>query len=244
MFYDKISDAYQKVYQRLGIGGITYKTFASGGSFCKYSHEFQTLSDVGEDTIYVHREKKIAINEEVLNDEVLTDIGVSREELVEEKAVEVGNIFTLGTRFSEPLKLEYVDESGKQKPVFMGSYGIGPSRLMGLLAEHFADEKGLVWPKNIAPAQVYLARLGEDQTVIDAADDLYHTLQEANIGVIYDDRDVRPGEKFGDADLLGIPYRVVVSQRMVEQSALELKERVQDDSRIVSGDELIEILKS
>jgi prolyl-tRNA synthetase len=241
-FYEKIAEAYHKVYSRLGIGDITYKTFASGGSFSKYSHEFQTLSDVGEDTIYVHEGKKIAINEEVYTDEVLSDLGVGRDELLEKKAVEVGNIFTLGTRFSEPLELQFTDEDGSVKPVVMGSYGIGPSRLMGLLAEHFADEKGLVWPEAIAPATIYLASLGVDNEVIKAADDLYHSLQESRISVIYDDRDVRPGEKFSDADLLGIPYRVVISKKTVEKSVFELKERINDNVREVSYEELLKII--
>ena len=139
-FYEKISGAYDRVFERLGLGDSTFKTFASGGSFAKFSHEFQTISEVGEDVIYLDRGKNIAINEEVLNDEVLAELGVNRDELEEAKAVEVGNIFTLGTRFSDPLDLNYTDENGESKPVIMGSYGIGPSRLMGLIAEHFADE--------------------------------------------------------------------------------------------------------
>lgn len=143
-FYELISGAYVKVYKRLGIGDITYKTFASGGPFSKFSHEFQTLSPVGEDIIYFHEGEGIAINKEVLTDEVLAELGVKKEGLVEKTAVEVGNIFTFGSRYSEPLGLFFTDEKGISQPVFMGSYGIGISRLMGLLAEHFADAKGLV----------------------------------------------------------------------------------------------------
>ncbi len=193
-FYEKISQAYFNVYARLGLGDITYKTFASGGSFSKYSHEYQTLSPVGEDTIYVHKEKAIAINQEVYTDEVLADLGVKKEELEELTAVEVGNIFTLGTRFSEPLELYFTDESGVQKPVIMGSYGIGPSRLMGLIAEHFADDKGLVWPENIAPFKVYLAQIGNDVEVAKAANDVYGALHQQGVTVLWDDRsDARPG---------------------------------------------------
>ncbi len=239
VFYEQISAAYDRVYQRLGIGEITYKTFASGGSFSKFSHEFQTLSEVGEDTIYVHESKRIAINQEVMNDEVLTELDVRRDDLVEKKAVEVGNIFTLGTRFSEPLGLTYNDQAGKQQPVFMGSYGIGPSRLVGLLAEHFADERGLIWPVAVAPAQVYLARLGNEAEVVTVADDLYETMQKSGIGVIYDDRDERPGTKFGDADLLGIPSRVVVSKKTTDKSLFELKDRVTGAIKELSKEELI-----
>lgn len=241
-FYEKISSAYHRVYERLGIGDVTYKTFASGGSFSKYSHEFQTISEVGEDTIYVHEAKKLAINQEVYNDEVLADLGITKEELIEKKAVEVGNIFTLATKFSEPLGLTYSDEDGKQQPVFMGSYGIGPSRLMGLLAEHFADEKGLVWPDNIAPALVYLARLGDSQPVVKAADQLYDVLTKAKVTVIYDDRDARPGEKFADADLMGIPYRVVVSDRTVEAGAHELKKRTSQEVKHLSQEDIVKSL--
>ncbi len=223
-FYEKISEAYARVYSRLGLGAITYKTFASGGSFAKYSHEFQTLSPVGEDKIYVHEGKKIAINEEVYNDEVLADLGVSRNELVERTAVEVGNIFTLGTKFSDALDLNYTDEAGKSKRVFMGSYGIGPSRVMGLIAEHFADDKGLVWPENVAPFTVYLVRIGGEAAVAHA-DELYDEMTSKGIEVLYDDRDERPGAKFADSELMGIPYRVTVSDRLLEAERYEYTPR-------------------
>lgn len=238
-FYDKISDAYHAIFTRLGLGDLTYKTFASGGSFAKFSHEFQTLSPVGEDTIYVHKEKQIAINQEVFTDEVLAELGVARDELIEEKAVEVGNIFTLGTRFSEPLELRFTDENGDAQPVIMGSYGIGPSRLMGLLAEHFADDKGLVWPEAIAPYRVYLVRIGDAEAVTERADALYEALTAQGIHVLYDDRDERPGAKFADAELLGIPHRVTVSERSIEQEGVEYTARSGGESSILTRDELL-----
>lgn len=238
-FYEKISEAYDRVYARLGIGEITYKTFASGGSFSKYSHEFQTLSDVGEDTIYVHEGKKLAINQEVYTDEVLADLGITKDELVEKTAVEVGNIFTLGTRFSDAFDLNYTDVDGTSKKVFMGSYGIGPSRIMGLLAEHFADEKGLVWPEAVAPYRVYLATIGD---VAQQADDLYSELTEMGVEVLYDDRDARPGDKFADADLLGIPHRIVLSNKLVEANSIEYKSRTASESQILTKQELVGIL--
>ena len=241
-YYDRAAEAYKKVFARLGIGDITYMTFASGGIFAQFSHEFQTLSPVGEDTIYVHEGKNIAINQEVYTDEVLAQIGVKKEELIEKTAVEVGNIFTLNTRFSEPLGLSYADEQGVQQPAFMGSYGIGPSRLVGLLAEHFADDKGLVWPENVAPFKVYLARLGTDEAVVSAADDVYKSLTSVGITVLYDDRDERPGAKFADADLIGLPYRVVVSAKTVEGGKHEFKKRTGTDTEMVSTDELIKQL--
>lgn len=239
-FYEKVTEAYHRVYERLGIGDITYKTFASGGSFAKYSHEFQTLSEVGEDIIYVHEGKKLAINEEVYTDEVLADLGVTRDELVERKAVEVGNIFTLGTKFSDALDLTYTDESGVKQKVFMGSYGIGPSRVMGLIAEHFADDKGLVWPVAVAPFTVYLASIGEKGAA--EADKLYVELAEKGIEVLYDDRNERPGAKFADSELMGIPYRVTVSDRLVEAGQCELTMRVSGETKMLTRDELLATL--
>lgn len=237
-FYERAAEAYHAVYARLGLGDSTYKTFASGGSFAKYSHEFQTLSEVGEDTIYVHEGKKIAINEEVYTDEVLADLGVTKDELVAKKAVEVGNIFTLGEKFSEALDLRYTDENGQQQNVYMGSYGIGPSRVMGLVAEHFADEKGLVWPKEIAPFTVYLVRIGGEQAV-KKADEIYTMLQNAGVEVLYDDRDARPGEKFSDGELMGIPYMLTVSDRLLEGGEFELKPRVGGETQLLTPEKLL-----
>lgn len=236
-FYETISQAYFRVFNRLGLGDLTYRTFASGGSFSKFSHEFQTLSPVGEDTVYLSREKGIAINQEVYTDEVLAELGVSKDELEEVKAVEVGNIFTLGTKYSEPLDLKFTDENGESKPVIMGSYGIGPSRLMGLIAEHFADERGLVWPEAVAPFKVYLVSIGEGAT--DRADELYDQFTQAGIEVLYDDRDERAGAKFADAELLGIPYRVTVSERLLEGGKFELTPRSSNESELLTPDELL-----
>lgn len=237
-FYEKMTVAYNRVFERLGIGDITYRTFASGGSFSKYSHEFQTISEVGEDKIYVHEGKKIAINQEVYTDEVLADLGIKKDELIEKKAIEVGNIFTLGTKFSEALDLKYADENGEIKPVFMGSYGIGPSRVMGLLAEHFSDDKGLVWPKNIAPFAVYLVGIG-GEGAIKCADDLYEELSNKDIEVLYDDRDVRPGQKFADSELMGIPYRVTVSDRLLATNEYEIVERKSGEKMLLTHEQLL-----
>jgi len=236
-FYDgAISDAYARIFDRLGLGSITYRTFASGGSFAKFSHEYQTLSPVGEDKIYVHKERNIAINEEVYTDEVLADLGISKDELVQETAVEVGNIFTLGTRFSDPLELSFTDEHGESKPVVMGSYGIGPSRLMGLIAEHFADDKGLIWPEAIAPFRVYLISIGNVKAEADA---LYQQLTSQGIEVLFDDRDERPGAKFADAELLGIPYRVTISERLLLENKFEFTPRSNGETELLTGTELL-----
>ena len=235
-FYEKISLAYDRVFERLGLGDSTFKTFASGGSFAKFSHEFQTISEVGEDIIYIDRAKGIAINEEVFNDEVLAELGVNRDDVEEVKAVEVGNIFTLGTRFSDPLELNFTDEDGSVKPVIMGSYGIGPSRLMGLIAEHFADDKGLVWPENVAPYKAYLVSIGD----VDAqATELYETLNTAGITVLFDDRAERPGAKFADAELMGLPYRITISERLIGEGKLEFTRRNSGDTELLTLDELL-----
>jgi len=236
-FYEKAKASYKNIFVKLGLGEITYETFASGGAFAKYSHEFQTISDTGEDTIHFSKKKNIAINKEVLNDEVLDDLGLEKEDLKEEKAIEVGNIFKLGTRFSEVLGLRYVDEKGENIPVVMGSYGIGPSRLMGTIAEVLSDENGLVWPESVAPFKVHLLSLEKDNE----AEALYEKMKSVGIEVLYDDRNTTAGNKFADSDLIGIPYRVVISKRSIKDGGVEVKKRVEKDGKIVSEKELLKL---
>lgn len=219
-FYHEVENAYMKIYQRLGIGEDTFETFASGGVFSKYSHEFQTLTEVGEDTIWFNEDKSVVLNEEVLNDEVLNDLGVKRSELTSAKAAEVGNIFTLGEKYSAPLGLVFNDQDGQRKVVTMGCYGIGVSRVMGVIAEKFADEKGLVWPENITPFKVHLIGIGEAGKK--QAEELY---SQHSHEILFDDRDVRPGEKFADADLIGIPTRVVISDKTLANNEVEVTDR-------------------
>lgn len=245
IFYQKIKQAYLNIYQKVGLGEITYLTFASGGTFSKYSHEFQTVSESGEDLIYVDENKNIAINKEVLNDEVLKDLGVERTSLIEKKAIEVGNIFSLGYKFSEPFELSYTDENGKQELVFMGSYGIGITRLMGTIVEVLSDDKGIVWPEAIAPFKVQLIALGRNPKTWSEAEKIYQKLQDHKIEVLFDDRaDLSAGEKFADADLLGMPLRVVVSDRSLEKGGLEIKKRNETDSQICTFDDLIDKIKN
>ncbi|HOW60789.1 MAG TPA: His/Gly/Thr/Pro-type tRNA ligase C-terminal domain-containing protein [Candidatus Moranbacteria bacterium] len=235
-FYEKAKIAYQSIFERVGLGGKTFITFASGGSFSKYSHEFQTVSEAGEDIIYIDKDKKIAVNKEVYTDEVLKDLGLEKGKLVEEKAIEVGNIFSLGYRFSEPFGLKYKDENSEEKMVFMGSYGIGISRLMGTVVELNHDEKGIVWPENVAPFKVHLLSLGEDAE----AEKIYRELLGKGIEVLFDDRDVSAGEKFADSDLIGIPYRVVVSKKSLVAGGAEIKKRNSEKTEIVKIKELLE----
>ena len=241
-FYQSCIEAYNRVFDRVGIGEETYVTFASGGAFTQFSHEFQTVCEAGEDVIYLHRGKNIAVNEEVLDDENLKKLGVKRNELEQVKSAEVGNIFNFGTHKSEQMDFAFTNEAGQKQFVHLGSYGIGVTRLMGVVVEKFSDDKGIVWPEAIAPAKVYLARLGNIPSVVSAADNVYKRLTEAGVVVLYDDRDMRPGEKFADADLLGIPYRVVVSERTVEADKHELKKRTESETREVSLEQLTKTL--
>lgn len=233
-FYKKITDSYINVFNRVGLGGITYLTFASGGTFSKYSHEFQALSDAGEDIIYIDSTKNIAINKEVLTDEVLSDLGVSKDSLKEEKSIEVGNIFSLGFKFSEPFDLTYKNEEGKNIPVFMGSYGIGISRLMGTIVETLSDEKGIVWPESVAPFQVHIISLGKNEE----AEDLYKKLEALGVEVLFDDRDTSAGAKLADADLIGIPHRIVVSAKSLEAGGYEYKKRNEQSPSIFSFEQI------
>lgn len=237
--YATVREAYKKIFARVGLGDRTYQTFASGGMFSKYSEEFQTVSDAGEDVISVDEASGQALNAEVLNDEVLADLGMKREQLIEKKAIEVGNIFSLGTKFSEPLGLTYKDEAGNAVPVVMGCYGIGPARVMGTIAEVLSDEAGLIWPESVAPFQVHLLSLGAD----DKASEIYQALTAAGIEVLYDDRDLSAGAKFSESDLLGMPYRVVIGKRSLESGKAEVKKRTETEAKEVVFEDLVSFFK-
>lgn len=236
-FYNATIEAYGRCYDRFGIGQDTYVTFASGGAFTKFSHEFQTICDAGEDVIYLHREKNIAINEEVIED-ALTELGIAREELEPVKTAEVGNIFNFGTEKGEQMGVNFTDADGKSRPVYLGSYGIGITRVMGVVVEKFADEKGLVWPVNLAPAKVYLVHIGGEESRAEA-DGLYEELMSRGVEVIYDDRDERPGAKFADAELMGIPYRVTVSDRLLAAGNYEFTPRATGETELLTRDALL-----
>jgi prolyl-tRNA synthetase len=239
-FYGKAAKAYERIFERVGLGDKIYMTFASGGSFSKYSHEFQTVTDAGEDVIYIDEKKKLAVNKEVLNDEtLLKEMGIEKDNLVERKAVEVGNIFSLGTKFSDALELNYLDEKGEKRPVVMGSYGIGPGRLMGTIAEVLSDDKGLVWPKGIAPFDIHLISIEDKEgKVKKEADKLYERLTKEGKEVLYDDRDMRAGEKFADSDLMGIPMRVVISEKTIEQGSVEVKDRMTGKVEMIKNERI------
>lgn len=238
-FYERSKQAYLKVYERVGLGNDTFVTFASGGAFTQFSHEFQTVTANGEDTIYLDRSKRLAVNEEVYNDDVLKQLGLNKAELEEVKSAEVGNIFNFGSAKGEQMDVYFTDEDGERKPVFLSSYGIGISRLMGVVAEHFNDERGLIWPVAIAPAKVYLIGIGGDK-VASLSNELYNLLTDNGVAVIYDDRDVRPGEKFADADLMGIPWRVVINEETDTIGNYEIKGRTEKSPTFLNKQTLIE----
>ena len=239
-YYEKTIDAYKRVYDRLGIGEDTYVTFASGGAFTKFSHEFQTICGAGEDVIYLHREKNIAVNEEVI-DEAVKELGINRDELEQVKTAETGNIFNFGTQKTDEMGLYYTAEDGTQQSLHIGSYGIGITRAMGVIAEKLSDDKGLVWPKSIAPYAVYLVSIGENGSK--EADSVYEELTNAGIEVLYDDRNERPGAKFADAELMGIPQRLTISDRGLEAGKFELTDRATGETVSVTRAELIDHLK-
>ena len=236
-YYDKAIEAYKRCYERFGLGDDTFVTFAAGGAFTKYSHEFQTICEAGEDILYANEDHSVAVNEEVLDD-AAKELGVDKSELKPVKSAEVGNIFKFGTEKSEQMGIYYTDADGQRQPIYLASYGIGITRVMGVIVEKFADDKGLVWPETVAPATVYLARLADSDDVVNKADALYERLTKDGVEVLYDDRDVRAGQKFADADLLGIPYRVVMSDKTVANDQYEFKARQSEQSELISSDEL------
>jgi prolyl-tRNA synthetase len=239
-YYEKVVGAYQRIFSRVGIGDTTYLTYASGGTFSKYSHEFQTLTDAGEDTIHLCESCKVAVNEEIIADESVCPKCGGK--LAPHVGAEVGNIFKLGTKYSDAFSLTYRDESGVDQPVLMGCYGIGLGRLMGVVVEMLSDEKGMVWPKEIAPFTVHLLSLG-DGAVSEEAHRVYEELQSHGVTVLFDDRDVRAGEKFADADLIGIPFRLVVSERSMAEGGYELVERASGRTTMISESALLDAIK-
>lgn len=236
-YYVRVIDAYKKSFERLGIGASTFVTFASGGAFTKFSHEFQTICDAGEDILYVNEDHTVAVNEEVLED-AIQELGIDKTVLKPVKSAEVGNIFKFGTEKSEKMGIYFTDSDGEQKPIYLASYGIGITRVMGVIVEKFADDKGIIWPESIAPYAVHLLGLGEE--IPSEAEELYDNLTKAGVEVLFDDRpSMMPGEKFADADLLGIPLRIVVSKRSIENGGVEMKKRTEAQGTIVSMDEVV-----
>ena len=240
-FYDLAKEAYFKIFDRVGIKNKTYLTFASGGDFSKYSHEFQTLSSAGEDTIYICDKCKVAVNKEIIDEVKNRCPECGNENLEEDKAIETGNIFKLKTKFTEAFNFKFLDKKGEENLVLMGCYGIGPSRLMGTIVELLNDENGIIWPESIAPYQVHLVSLGNDDNVIAEAEKIYDSLQKEKIEVLYDDRNESAGVKFKDSDLIGIPLRIVVSKKTIEKRSIEIKKRDADGFELIGIDKIMNL---
>lgn len=245
LMYEKMKGVYARVFDRLGIGERTYLTFASGGSFSKYSHEFQVTTEAGEDTIYICDACHIAVNKEIIEDQKNTCPSCGKKDLRTETAIEVGNIFDLKTSFTTPFKLTYKDEGGIEQPVLMGCYGIGLGRVLGTVVEVLGDDKGLVWPTDIAPFVVHLVEIpSANPEVRKTAEHLYAELSDQKYEVLWDDRDLRAGEKFAESDLLGIPLRVVISEKTLTSGTLEIKVRKTGGVRMVDREGFLDALKA
>ncbi len=226
--YNQMIEAYTNFYKRVGLGEETFLVAASGGAFTKnISHEFQTITDAGEDIIFVDRSKMIGVNSEVIEDEnALNKVGLKKENLEKVKTSEVGNIFSFGPEKSEKLGLYFTDSDGTKKPVILGSYGIGITRVMGVLVEKFGDEKGLVWPKSVAPFGLEVISLHKEigDEIYKKSEDIYKTLKN-NFEVLFDDRNISVGQKLADADLYGIPVQIIVGAKNLEKNIIEIKFR-------------------
>ncbi len=233
-YYEKSKKAYKNIFKEVGIGEETFITFADGGTFSKYSHEFQTVTGAGEDIIYICESCRLAVNDEIIDESPkCPECGTKKEDLRKEKSIEVGNIFKLKRRFSDPFDLRYTDENGHEKPVHMGCYGIGVGRLMGAVLEVNSDENGMIWPESIAPFKFHLIAIGEKAEK--KAAEIYDKMEE---DILYDDRNVGVGEKFADADLIGMPYRVVISEKTMENDSVEIRKRWSKEEKLVKIDKL------
>jgi prolyl-tRNA synthetase len=238
-YYKIAKDKYINIYKQLGL--VAKVTEASGGNFTdKLSYEFEVLTDAGEDVIYYCEECDFCVEDEIAKEKPGdTCPRCSKGKLKEAKSAEVGNVFDLGQKFTKAFDLGYVDDQDQKQYPIMGCYGFGVSRVMGVIVEKHSDDKGIVWPENIAPAKAYMVQIGRDEVVAQAAEKLYDELTKAGVEVIYDDRDTAAGAKFADADLIGCPYRVTVSPKTLEQQSVELKKRSEDESELVALDKIV-----
>ncbi len=234
-FYEEAKKAYLKVFARAGLKA--YVTEASGGDFTKeYSHEFMVETDAGEDETFLCRLCGFAQNKEISKLKAKSHCPKCQSGVIDKvKTVEVGNIFKLGTKFSEPVGFTYKDAQGKMTPVVMGSYGIGIDRLMGTIVEVHHDGKGIVWPESVAPFRVHLLQIGEATPELQQfGTSVYDELVRNGIEVLFDDRSrATTGEKFFDADLIGLPWRIVVSEKTMVQDKIELKRRNETDIKVM-----------
>ena len=235
-YYEIVKKTYIEIYNRIGIGETTYPTYASGGAFSKYSEEFQTITEAGEDKIYICNKCKCAINEEIISEQNCCP-ECNNKDLKEAKAIEVGNIFKLGDRFTKALDATFIDEDGNKKYPLMGCYGIGPSRVMGAVVEVCHDENGIIWPESISPFKYHIIILGNDDKVKNEAKKIYDKLSKNN-DVLLDDREESAGVKFKEADLIGCPIRIVISEKTLENNQVEIKNRNSKETKFESIDSI------
>jgi len=241
-YFSKVAKAYKNIFKTLGLSRQTYEALASGGSFSKYSFEFQTVTDAGEDTICICKKCNFSINKEMKKEDNSECPNCKKGDFEEKKAVEVGNIFKLGTKYSLPFDLKFKDKDGSEKPVLMGCFGLGISRTLGAIVEVSHDDKGIIWPKSVAPFLVHLIAIEDNKKLKTAAEKLYAILQKEKIEVLYDDRQSKTvGERFAEADLIGIPYRVVVSEKTLAKNSVEIKERAGSSAKLVKISQLIKL---
>jgi len=249
-FYEKIKGSYFKIFKRCGLEKETFLTYASGGTFSKYSHEFQAITPAGEDTIYLCPKCKLAVNKEIIEEEEYRCPKCKSKDLEVKKSIEVGNIFKLKNKFSQPFDFTFIDKDGKTKQVIMGCYGIGVSRLMGVIVEVHHDEQGIIWPETVAPFKFHLipvfsGKKNVDSKVYKIADKIYKVGQKEKTEILYDNReDKSAGEKFADADLIGIPYRIVVSEKTLSKKSVELRFRATKKISLIKKEQLIKKFKN
>ncbi|MEK9178279.1 MAG: aminoacyl--tRNA ligase-related protein [Patescibacteria group bacterium] len=237
-YYEKVRAAYEKIFKRFGLTAIYTK--ASGGSFSEFSHEFQVITPAGEDEIIYCQGGDFSENADIAKVKEGKECDLGHGPLKRAKVTEVGNIFPLGTRFSEAFGAYFTDEKGSKKPIVMGSYGIGLGRNMGAIVEVHNDDKGIIWPESVAPFDAHLIGLNEKLANTEAQK-VYEALKKNNIEVLWDDRDISAGEKFATADLIGIPYRLVVSDKT--GGKIEVKKRDSERTELLSFEELLKRLK-
>jgi len=243
-YYETAIQAYKNIFGRVGLKSIL--TEASGGTFSRFSHEFQIEVPAGEDTIYICQSCGLAKNKEIFGDNTEKCNGCGKSDWRETQAAEVGNIFKLGTKYSKPFELKYLDQDGKEQDVLMGCYGLGTTRLMGVIAEICNDQNGLIWPEAVAPFQLHLLTLqakdqGTREKISSEAEKLYENLQKQGIEVLLDTRDESAGVKFKDADLIGIPWRAVISEKTLAQNSVELKKRSETKTELVGLNKMVEL---
>lgn len=241
-YYDRVLQGYHRIFERVGIGDTTYLTFASGGVFSKFSHEFQTVTQYGEDTIYLCQDCRVAVNKELIEEHPHCP-ECNKTGLVEQKAIEVGNIFKLSTRFADAFNVKVHDRDGSSGQVIMGCYGLGTTRLVGTIVEALHDKDGMRWPRSVAPFTVHLISLAREASTNSFAEEVFSTLIKNGIEVLFDDREASAGQKFKDSDLIGLPYRAVIGERHGSNAQIELRKRDGSEAEIVSLDQLLEFLK-